>query len=552
MKRVCEKIGVREKIIFIISDLILTLIWTLGIQISFNGSVWGSPEENYIKPLNFITVINFIIFFMLNGFSLLFIYYLNRLTSRKSKEKCKKDNIFISFYREKTFLVSFILIMIAWLPYLLSYFPGGVYIDTFGSIDLAYDMDDYGMYHLNNHHPILYILLWRGAILISRLFDGDLFLAVVCFQIAQFVIMSAVVAYLITWIKNKGLCIWITIGMLLFVMFFPLFPLYAISLWKDTLFSLALLLFILHIADSILNGEKEYFTNTKYLLKFVILGILVAFTRNNGKYIVFITMIVLSIVKIRKKLKYKKMIFSFFITALVITTIQGPVYDTMGYNIDTTTESLGIPLQQISYLVYYDYDLTEDEKNYIDSIVSINSIKEKYKPCLFDSIKWYASDFNSDIIEQDFGLFLRYYINLMLKYPVGGIKAYMLATAGFWAPNISSADGYIQNAVWDNHYDIKGIDLLKKYFGFTIKGVISHMEPISSAVFLLITIYVGFILFLNRDYGKIIIILPAMANWITVMIATPIACSLRYVYILILIIPIEVMLICMSKGNYRE
>ena len=73
----------------------------------------------------------------------------------------------------------------------------------------------------------------------------------------------------------------------------------------------------------------------------------------------------------------------------------------MNYNVDTTVESLGIPLQQLSYLVYYDYDFTEEEQAYIDSIVSEESIKEWYRPCIVDPVKWYASDFQGPIIEED-------------------------------------------------------------------------------------------------------------------------------------------------------
>lgn len=245
------------------------------------------------------------------------------------------------------------------------------------------------------------------------------------------------------------------------------------------------------------------------------------------------------------------MAFFFCTLAASITIIQGPVYDKLNYNIDTVTESLGIPLQQLCYLVYYDYALTEEEINYLESIVSVESIKEQYRPCIFDFVKWYAPDFKQDTIQEDPALFLKNYLTIMLKHPVGGIKAYLLATAGFWAPNISGVEGYAQTWMWENEYGLKETDYLEKFLGFSIQGLITQMKPISSGMFLLLLIYTEFVLLMNRDYRKGILLLPAAANWLTVMAATPIANSLRYVYIFVLLIPLEIMLVCTSYKKHQ-
>ena len=155
----------------------------------------------------------------------------------------------------------------------------------------------------------------------------------------------------------------------------------------------------------------------------------------------------------------------------MVTVIQGPIYEKMNYNVDTTVESLGIPLQQLSYLVYYDYDFTEEEQAYIDSIVSEESIKEWYRPCIVDPVKWYASDFQGPIIEEDPVEFLQCWLSLMLHHPIGGIKAYLLATAGFWAPSVTSRDGYVQNWMWDNEYGLECTDLIEKFTGHTIRAL---------------------------------------------------------------------------------
>ena len=453
--------------------------------------------------------------------------------------------------RKLFYFLSLTLLLLAWLPYVLAYFPGGVYVDTFSSIISAYDMDGHGMALLNNHHPILYTLLWRGAILFGRLFGQGLAFAAGTFLACQYLAMGAVLAYLILWVRKRGLGTGLTLALQAFLMFFPLFPLYVVSLWKDTPFSLVLLLFSLCLGDLAFDGAGRLLREPGYLARFSILGFLTAFTRNNGKYIVFLAMAVLLLMQARKLLACWKAALSFLLLAALVTVVQGPVYEKMNYNIDTMVESLGIPLQQIAYLVYYDYELTEEEEAYIGAIVSEQSIKEQYRPCVFDSIKWYAPDFKGTVIEEDPGAFLRCWLSLMARHPLGGTRAYLLATAGFWAPSVAGSAGYAQTWMWENQYGLEGRDLLEELTGHTVRGWADSLEPVSSAVFLLALAMGAFVPLMRRDHGKLLLLLPAAACWLTVMAATPIACSLRYVYILVLAVPLDVLLVCVS-GERKE
>ena len=221
----------------------------------------------------------------------------------------------------------------------------------------------------------------------------------------------------------------------------------------------------------------------------------------------------------------------------------------MDYNVDSTVESLGIPLQQIAYLVYYDYDLTDEELAYIEEYCPIPSMKEYFKPCIVDDLKWYAPGMDISVIENDKGRFLSTYFKLMLKHPIGGIKAYLMATSGFWAPNIASADGYVQYFVWPNTYSIKDYDYLQEWFGCTIKLTADTIKPISSAVFFYCMIFTAAFVISRKDYKYLFLLLPGFLEWGTIMVATPTACSLRYVYILVLLLPIELYLICTAQNK---
>ena len=568
IKKIVKQSTCRERAVFLLTDLFLAALCALGMQVSFNGDVWGTPEENFLRPLTLLTLGRFVLFLLLGGAVLLALLYLNHIYSgRKAEERTmrqtgagknskKYGKIWAAIgsvmkNRKLFYFLSLALLLLAWLPYVLAYFPGGVYVDTFSSIISAYDMDGHGMALLNNHHPILYTLLWRGAILFGRLFGQGLAFASGTFLACQYLAMGAVLAYLILWVRKRGLGTGLTLALQAFLMFFPLFPLYVVSLWKDTPFSLVLLLFSLCLGDLAFDGAGRLLREPGYLARFGILGFLAAFTRNNGKYIVFLAMAVLLLMQARKLLAYWKAALSFLLLAALVTVIQGPVYEKMNYNIDTMVESLGIPLQQMAYLVYYDYELTEEEEAYISAIVSEQSIKEQYRPCVFDSIKWYAPDFKGTVIEEDPGAFLRCWLSLMARHPLGGIRAYLLATAGFWAPSVAGSAGYAQTWMWENQYGLEGRDLLEELTGHTVRGWADSLEPVSSAVFLLALAMGAFVPLMRRDHGKLLLLLPAAACWLTVMAATPIACSLRYVYILVLAVPLDVLLVCVS-GERKE
>ena len=53
----------------------------------------------------------------------------------------------------------------------------------------------------------------------------------------------------------------------------------------------------------------------------------------------------------------------------VFSVIRGPVYNSLGYNKDDKVESYGIPIQQVCYIIENNGDVSESEKEVINSIL---------------------------------------------------------------------------------------------------------------------------------------------------------------------------------------
>lgn len=539
------KISSHYLITFVFFILILSLISTLGQHIIYNGDVWGTIVENHFESFNASWIITFIKSLMLNGIVCTLISAINILYRHK---KIQTKNVSAN----KIFIFSLVIILIAWFPYYLSCMPGGVFADTFSSISQALNMDTEGLYALNNHHPILYTLFWRAVIVLCRSFNKDLFFTCCFFLTVQMIIMAISFAYTITWVYRKELSLSFTVILMLFVSLFPIFPMWAVSVWKDTFYGVALLLLSLHLGEPAFTQDKDLLNDNKYLIKLFILGIFTAFTRNNGKYILFAIILLFLIARLKRLKNSIKLLICYITLIFTIQIIQGPVYDNFNYNTDNTVESLAVPIQQMSYLVVGDYDLTEDELNYIGTIDPIDSIKQYYNPFIFDSLKWIDPNFNIDVIKNNPSRFFSVYFKLLLKHPIGCFKGMALETCGFWAPNIKlPTGGDILISVWNNDKSIASVDYFYQMSGMSLKNRIGTLLPIHGAVYVFCMFYCLYLLVANRDYKKIILLLPALLNWLTIIVATPIAGSFRYINITLLILPIEIMLVCLSSNKNR-
>ncbi len=526
-----------NKIYFLVK-LIFCLMFSISIMLDsilvFNGNIYGKIYDNYFTSIKFNNICILVLTFLV---SYLVITLIEFLTDKYGKTIFSKHDQKVK--NKKYFWIIFIVILLLWMPYILSFFPGGLFADTIVSISEAL-----GFRRIYNHNPILYTLILKLFLEVGILFsntNGQL-VGLMLFTGVQVITMDLIITYFIYWTYKRGLSKKYIILEVLFFGLFNLFPLYAISLWKDTVFSLVLFLYLIYLADVVYENGKNL-KDTKGIIKYSILTILVIFLRNNGVYIIIFTNIILFIV-FRKQL-LKKFMCTTIITIILCCIIQGPVFNKLNINTEFE-ENIGVFLQQISYVVAKDGSMTEEQKKYIDSIIPIKVIKKAYTPCITDSIKW-NSQFNSSVITSNKSKFFTVWFKLFLLNPDKYTKAYLLNSIGFWDVKKAIYKGYINHMMWpDRIYDYlpkyEQKDYIQQLTNKSIRIILTPHLFISSAIFLVITL-LGFIITLYRKkYKNLLIYCPLIATWITIMIATPLAFSLRYVYILVLALPLSILI----------
>lgn len=507
----------RRQIYMSVLALILSISTVWMTRIHFNG-VWGLSDVNYVDKFGISAfVLGCILFLAFLAAINLGEQYASTFVSKIcSYEKEQDERKIIIFWA--------VIIFLAWLPYYLSYYPGGVYADTLGSISFV--MSDL----LTNRHPFLYTMIIGLFMHIGETCGKDLTWSIGLFTAVQMLVMGCEFLYCISWMLRHRINRFARIASSLFWVFFSLIPLYSISVWKDTPFCMAVWFWMMFTVDLYL-GINNGILRFKTVFGFLLGGSLVAFTRNNGTYVVVLSVLVLTAVclkKVRKDKCVRNVVFGSIAMVGIIIFIQGPFYNMVGIAQTETVENLGIPLQQIGAVVAYDGVITEEQKGIINNFIPYENIKEHYSPSLADNLKWYT-ELNGQYLSEHKAEFLNIWIQLLRQNPSIYIKAYIMATLGFWDVDVTTSDAYVQNFIWNDSAGIVQKDYFSEWFGFSFRHFVNPRHYISCAWFFWI-FFVASVFTMER-YGErsIFAFTPQLGIWLTIMLATPIAVSLRYI-----------------------
>lgn len=244
-----------------IISILLSFTIIIGNKIVFKYKLY---EDNYLIDTYSITDILLGIFIIIASYLIILFFkhiYL-KMYNFTFKNPSKNKFIFCLFSAIILIFVIFI--------YFFTFYPGGIYIDTHTSFKMMK-----GKIPFTSHHPVLYTLSLKIVLAFKHLEIGFC-----VFALLQITFMIFTLIYFIYWLLNKGINKYIALLVTLFFALFKLYPLYSISIWKDTPFSLSLLLYTLTFIDLIIEASSQ---NIKKLtiIKFNIFTLLVIFLRNN-------------------------------------------------------------------------------------------------------------------------------------------------------------------------------------------------------------------------------------------------------------------------------
>lgn len=490
------------------------------------------------------------------GLFFLFDHFLTLLLSRAAACTLSEEAVPI----RRLPLLGFAACMLGWLPYFLYEYPGIMTPDSINQLEQVLGMIPY-----SNHHPWAHTMTMKLFYCLGSLFTDNRNLALAFFTLFQMGFMAFCTAFLLDTLQKLRISNVICLLILAFYALTPYHGVFAVTLWKDIMFSGAMLLFVsalvrfLTIDHSGLECHRQktvhsfpWLTSVIYTLS----GIMICLYRTNGWY-AFLLSLPFLLFALRRSIRIMLPLHLAILTTVLIVKL--PVMNAFQVTQPDLTESLCIPIQQVARVICEDKSLTQDEWDSIHQVIDTTYIKELYAPGFADNMKELVRAGHPEYLEQHKGEYLRLWLSLGLRYPSVYLQAYIDQTIGYWYPDVEytvgdidgiipSETGVYSHPLLRGHLVVKTKEIMLKLGDILpLYGLLSSM----GAMFWMLLICIC-ITIMKKDYNCLISYLPQAAVILTLLAATPVSSEFRYAYSLAYTLPLYLVLpFYKPKGLYQ-
>lgn len=508
--------NLKDKKKIIIMSLIFTILAVYG------DIVYNLMYEKNINILDKILTVKTLIS-LIGTFNIIFIILANIFPKLIKAQLSKASNIIKS--KKVIFILSFVVILLAWLPYFLSMYPAAMSGDSFGELTMVINNFE----TITDHHPVLHLIfLWIPYTLGYKIF-GTITAGVACTTITQMISMALIFSSFITFLYNRKVNEKILLIVLCYFAFIPMHGYYSVVMWKDVIFSGTMLILSME-TYKLFEKEKNNNLDIKHISPFIIASLLCVFFRNNAIYMYVIFSIFLILV-------FKKH-YKLFLTAITIVfgtyiVVKGPVFNYLNIVKSASTEYIGMPLQQVGRMAYKDIEFTAKEKKIIDELIPLSIMKEAYNPIVSDGIK-FNKNYNIKVFDENKFDYLKLWLGLVVKHPITAIEAYSVSALGYWYPGVEFWT--VEKTIMEgNNFDLKMEPKAPSFVRTFVNKIESRNLPIMNITwsiglcFWIIGLF-AYITMLIKGKRYILYYIPVIGLWITMLVASPVFCEFRYVY----------------------
>lgn len=518
----------------IIISLLLSFLIVFGKIVNDNLYTKDTSVFNIlIKPTNILLIIG-----IFNLLYVLLIDTLPKLINFEIKKENQENNKGL-----KVFLISFIIILLFWIPYFLTFFPGLLSSDALGQ--LGWILNDFK--GISDHHPVAHTLYVSIPYNIGYMIFGKISAGVACFSIFQMIIMSAIFSYLVYFLYKRNINKYILLVVVSFYALLPVHAFYSITMWKDVIFGGLILLLTI---ETIKLLEKRNELKAKDLTIFVIESILCNAFRNNSIYMYYLFAIA-TIIIFRKKIKI--ILPALLIVFSTYYIIKFPVLNYFNITRSSSSEYIAMPLQQIGRMAYKDVEFTKEERELIDKIMPLEKLKEAYNPVTSDGIKFNKA-YNQKEFDNNKGKYFNLWLNLVIKHPSVALESYAVSTLGYWYPGVNFWAVY--DGIDINDYGLETNSKAPKVINYLVNKMDSkdipvlNMEWSIGLIFWTILLF-GYIAIKRNKRILLYSFLPIMGIWLTMMIASPVYSEYRYVYCAFTTLPLLIVLPYLKENSKK-
>ena len=284
-----------------------------------------------------------------------------------------------------------------------------VFLYIFSPGILSYDsynqLEQIKTHNFSNWHPFLHTFI---EMVLLKIWNDTSVIGL--FQITIFSLIWTAICH---YNRNEGLKNYLLqLLVILIICFNPINFLYAITLWKDILYSYSIL-FVCFLLQILV--DKKYKVNKKYI---VLLGLSLAFMskiRYNGLYITIVLLAVLMILLFRKVKKHYLLLF--LTTLLGIGAISS--LDII-FNVENNEKSAIEPkvMQYITFFIKKDKLSKKDLKS-VSEIAKIDELLDSYKYSYTDEL---YSVINHKKYKKNQNKMIKLCLKYTFKHPILSMK----------------------------------------------------------------------------------------------------------------------------------
>lgn len=382
----------------IVAASILTLLFalscTIGLYCASNHSLEGLRDYALFFCIAFVLMALFLsVFFFLKSAGLHILLSVQDALSQFAKRvtPCKLQ----SFAHNHEFAMLSIVIIVAWIPYLVAFFPGILMYDTTwelfqtqGSGALTMGRDELAgtTAAYTDHKPLFHTLL-VGALFNAGKMAGSQTLGIFFITLFQYLAMAFAFAHLLRYCHRITNLRGVQITALLFFALFPVFPMYAVSPFNDCLAASAFVIWSVYFAEAV-RTKATILSSRKTLAAFVIWGILATLLKKPNAYVILVCSIIL-VIYARKKIGAIAA-QGIIPIALCLVVVPSCVYPILNVIPGDKGEMLGTFFQQtVTYVISNEDKVSSVDKDAINKIINLDKAINHYTSNTFDNAKFY-------------------------------------------------------------------------------------------------------------------------------------------------------------------
>ena len=472
----------------------------------------------------------------------------------KQKPASIKGGVSEAVFERHCFLFPLLIILVCWLPYIIAFYPGFIPSDGLKQLN-----NFFGVGNFTDNHPAFSSMLMGWAMRLGRSLGSDN-LGIFLFTGPQLLINAAVMAACFPLFRELKTPLWLRKLTLADFALISIWPNYAYSVLKDSLYMAMILFFVLQLIR-IIRDADGYCSHAGNLILMTASLCLMMLVRHEGQYmggLIFLTLFTLP----GPRRQWKKLLVVILIPLCVINVFNRVIRPALNIPDSPAREALTMPMRQTSAIVINHEDaLSEEELAVLHEVFVYEKIPAAYQ----------GSTENADELKGQFDpwaprdaimRYMKVWASLGVRYPLVYLNVFLCSNTRYFDPflapyrdiygwfGIEQAE-YVNQGVFDLYYQ-PGTGALRSALVNFANGL--PRLPLTSLFYSLGTnawLLVFCLAYLLRKniHGVIIPLLPGLFTYITLQNS---AINGFFRYLLPLLISLPVVFAWSLSQNHQK